>query len=193
MRKPLPFLIVACILFFSATGRGQTKKGDILLNAGLSSGYGYPSKLTSTENSGVSTANFSVEYFLNKYFSIGPYAAYTYKFYKYENPDFPYKDVWKGWDFGLRTNFNFSPAFFRDENAIIYLSAFGGYSTFAMRHDRLNIYRQFIDFENSAFSAGGIAGFRYFIKRRFGLYVEAGMSRKFFVGGGVSLRLTSQP
>jgi hypothetical protein len=193
MGKRLSFLIAACILFFSATGLGQTHKGYILLNAGLSSGYGYPSKLTSTENSDVSTANLSGEYFLNKYFSIGPYAAYTYQFYKFQHPDFPYKDVWRGWDFGLRTNFNFSPAFFRDEQAIIYLTAFGGYSTFAMRHDRENIYRQFIDFENSGFSADGIAGFRYFIKRRFGLYAEAGMSRKFFVGGGVSLRLTSQP
>ena len=185
--------MAACLLIFSSTVIAQTKKGSILLNTGLSSGYGYPSKLTSTENSGISTVNISGEYFLHTHFSIGPYAAYTHQFYRYEHPDYPYKDVWKGWDFGLRTVFHFSPDFFRDKKAVVYLAAFGGYSTFAMRHDRENIYRQVIDFNVSGFSAGGIAGFRYFIKRRFGLYGEAGMSRKFFVGAGLSLQLISPP
>jgi hypothetical protein len=39
-------------------------------------------------------------------------------------------------------------------------------TSMAMRHGKPGIYRDLIDFNETAFSAGGIAGFRYFISPR---------------------------
>src|SRR5690348_6191357 len=95
----LKLLLLACIV-----SNAQNTKKDLLVNIGASSGYGYPSKLPETENSGIPTVNLGADYSLTNFLSAGPYVAYTYSFYKFKHPQVGYKDVWKGWDVGVRGN-----------------------------------------------------------------------------------------
>ncbi len=94
---------------FTTSVRAQQRGHEIIVNLGASSGYGYPSGLTSTENGGIPTLNLHFEKSAGRYFSIGPYIAYTYSFYKFDNPQTGYKDVWKGWDVGIRGSFHLGP------------------------------------------------------------------------------------
>ena len=188
------FLTISVSLFLTLVGWTQNKKNDILINSGVSSGYGYPSELgrVDTENSGIPTLNLNGEYSLNDYFSLGLYSAYTYSFYKYDNPISGYKDVWKGWDIGIKSTIHVSPFFIKNKNADLYFTAFSGYTSRSLVYDKSNIYRDSLNYNVDAFSIGGILGFRYLITRQFGLYVESGISRKFFIGGGISFAFRSK-
>lgn len=194
MTKPyLTFaLTIAFILLFKSLAWTQTTKNDLLINFGASSGYGYPNGLTSTENSGIPTLNLSGEYSLNKLLSFGLYTAYTYSFFKFDDPQVGYKDVWRGWDIGAKSTFHISPFFIKDEKADMYLAVFSGYTTRSLVYDKSNIYRDSLNYNVDAFSYGGILGFRYLITKKIGLYGETGLSRKFFIGGGISFIINTK-
>ncbi|HEX6432480.1 MAG TPA: hypothetical protein VF008_32525 [Niastella sp.] len=189
------FLTISVSVCLTLVARTQIKKNDILINFGAYSGYGYPSGLgrIDTENSGIPTLNLNGEYSLSKYFSAGLYSAYTYSYFKYDPlTGSGYKNVWKGWDIGIKSTIHVSHFLIKDNNAYLYLTAFSGYSTFALVVDKNNIYRDSINYKVDDFSIGGILGFRYLITRQFGFYVESGISRKFFVGGGLSFAFHSK-
>ena len=186
------FLTLAAIVFLTSAGQSQNKKHDLVINFGASSGYGYPSGLTSTENSGVPALNASGEYSFSKLFSLGLYGAYTYSFFKFDHPLVGYKDVWKGWDIGIRNTIHLSPLVIKDEKTDLYVALFSGYTTRSLSYDQSNIYHDSLNYKVDAFSVGGILGFRYWINQKFGAYAEAGQSRKFFLGGGISFKINSK-
>ncbi|MFZ6025177.1 MAG: hypothetical protein ACOYVG_12075 [Bacteroidota bacterium] len=173
---------------FILLAQAQTNKGSLIINLGASSGYGYPTGLKSTENSGIPTLDFHAEYSLHKIFSFGPYIAYTYSFDQFDNPQVGYKDVWKGWDIGLRGTLHVGSIFLQNEKADLYITSFAGYITRALVYDRTNIYRDSLNYKTNDFGAGGIVGFHYFFNNRLGLYIETGISKEFFIGGGVAYK-----
>jgi hypothetical protein len=191
--NPIKFLAtcltIVVLLFISLDGFAQNNRNKYVFRIGGSSGYGYPSGLTSTENSGIPTINLTGEYFLNKLVGLGFYAAYTYSFYKFDNPLDGYKDVWKGWDIGVRGMLHVGSLFLKNNKADLYLGVFTGYVTRSLQHDISNIYRDSLDYRIVAMNTGGIIGFQYLLNHRIGFYSEAGFSRKFFIGGGISLVL----
>lgn len=187
------FLTIPATLLLMSTGMTQTKKNDLVINFGVAGeGYGYPSGLTSTANSGIPTLNLFSEYSANKFFSLGIYGAYTYSYFEFKHPTVGYKDVWKGWDVGTKYTFHIIPLFKKYERADLYLTAFLGYTTRYLAYDKSNIYRDSLSYKVHALSAGGILGFRYLLTKSFGLYAEAGLSKKFFAGGGISFNINSK-
>ena len=86
MRKPyLGAALITAVIFFSiVSGNAQTSQRDIVINAGPSSGYGYPNPLGKI-NGGIPAVNLSTDYSLNDFFSFGLYVAYTYAFYKFSS------------------------------------------------------------------------------------------------------------
>jgi hypothetical protein len=186
---PLTFLAVSIILSMPFIGLSQFKKKDLLINAGIASGTGYPGSPGTTANGGIPTTNLSTEYTFINLLSLGIYGAYTYSYFKFDHPQVGYKDVWKGWDVGIKSTFHFSPLFIKNETHDLYLAAFAGYTTRAMVYDKSNIYRDFLNYKVDDFSFGGILGYRYLLTPKVGLYGEAGLSRKFFLGGGASLNI----
>jgi hypothetical protein len=186
------FLLLIATVFATLAAKSQHSKSDLLLNLGFSSGYGYPNGLPETENSGVPALNFDGEYSLNKFIGIGIYGAYTYSFYKYNSPTQSYKDNWIGWDMGARLTLHIASFFIKNEKADLYLAGFSGYTTMALKLDKNDIYRDSLDYRVKAFSAGPILGFRYAVSPRFAFYLEAGTSRMFFVGGGVTFKIPSK-
>lgn len=183
----------SAILLSPKTGLTQTHNNGFTLNLGLSDeGYGYPNHLTDVPSNILPTINLYSEYFFNKLFSVGIYGAFTYSYYKYENnvyPDINSKDVWKGWDIGLRYTLHFNQALSMNKKTDLYLSAFTGYTARKLVYDKTNIYRDVLNHHINAFSIGGILGFRYSISEKFGLYAETGLSRKIFYGGGATYHL----
>ena len=186
------FLSLIPILFITSTGRTQTNKNDLLINFGPSSSYGYPSGLAERENSGIPSLNLSGDYSLSKLFSLGLDGAYTYSFYKYNFPPVFYKDIWKGWDIGVRNAFHISPFIAKNEKADLYMAAFFGYTNRFLVYDQTNIYRDSLNYKVDAISIGILLGLRYFITKNFGLYIETGLSRKFSMSGGISFNINSK-
>lgn len=74
----------------------------------------------------------------------------------------------------------------------LYFGAFSGYIVRALVYDESNIYRDSLNYKVDAFGFGGIAGFRYLLNHSLGFYCETGFSRKFFIGGGVSIKIKSK-
>jgi len=135
------FCLIASLLFITSIGQAQTDKNDIVINVGVSSGYGYPSSLY-RENSGIPVINLSGDYSLTRLVSVGVYTAYTYTFYKFEYPDMPeteYKDVWKGWDVGIKSTFHVSPFLMKNEDWDLYIAAFFGYANHSLVFDRKHV------------------------------------------------------
>ena len=130
MQNKFPFycLLLIATMFAALRANAQHDKGDLLLNLGLSSGYGYPNGLPETENSGIPTVNFHAEYSLNKFIGIGIYGAFTYSFYKYDNPPQSYKDNWIGWDMGARVTLHIASFFTKNEQLIRPFGLFGLYN-----------------------------------------------------------------
>ena len=198
MRKfYLPLLCtLSGILLFTQIGLSQTNKKDFIINLGLSDeGYGYPNNLPDVPSNICPTINLYSEYFLDKFFSIGIYSAFTYSYYKFKSHVYPgsnYKDAWQGWDLGLRYTFHFNPIFRRYESTDLYLSGFSGFTTRALVFDKNNIYRDDLNYKTNAFSVGGILGGRFLITNRMSLYGEAGYSRKLFLGGGVTYHILNE-
>lgn len=187
-----PRLIALMImLVLSAPGNSQTRKNNLVINLGLSSGYGYPSALHN-ENSGVPALNLSMDYSLNKFFSFGTYAAYTYLYYEFHDrstPEIYYKDVWKGWDFGVRSSFHISPIIMKNKKADLYITGFFGSSIHSLMREVKNTHMDSLHFKVHDVNAGSIAGFRYYISRVIALYFEAGLSREFFMSGGLAFNV----
>lgn len=181
------FLTLFCISNLEA----QTKAKDIVLNLGAYSGYGNQQREPFTENSGIPAMNAGIEYFFNKYFAIGSYVTYTYVYDKFVGSTERYKDVWRGWDIGIKPTFHFNPLLTeRTANKVdIYLSGFGGYSYRALRYDKTNIYRDSLNYSTEGISVGGIIGCRFYASKKIGLYGELGKSHRWFIGGGVILKL----
>lgn len=193
----LTFLFtISAIFLIMTSGLTQSYKKTFTINMGLSEeGYGYPNGLPETQTNVCPTVNIYCEYFLGKLFSIGLYGAYTYsydKFHDFTYPQDSYKDAWKGWDFGLRYTFHLSSIFIKNEKIDLYLSAFSGYTRRALVYDKKNIYRDSLNYSADALSAGGILGFSYFISKKIGVYGEAGLSRKTFLGAGVTYRILNK-
>lgn len=187
-------ILIFLVLIYITDIRAQTKKKDVLLNIGAYSGYGYPDGLPSTETSGIPAMSAGGEYFLNKYIAVGSYITYTYVFDKFVGltPEEGYKDVWRGWDIGIKTSFHFNPLLSeKHKNTDVYITGFGGYTYRALRYDKKTIYRDSLNYAVDASSIGGILGLRYFSKK-IGLYGELGKSRKWFVGGGVNFTINSK-
>jgi hypothetical protein len=188
------FSLIASFLFITAIGQAQTDKNDIIINAGVSSGYGYPSSLY-RENSGIPAINLSGDYSLNRLISVGFYSAYTYSFYKFQYPTMPeteYKDVWKGWDVGIKSTFHASPLILENEAWDLYIAAFFGYANHSLIFDRKHVDNGHISYHVGEINAGSMLGFRYYLSRNIALYAEAGVSRKFFAGGGLSFNINSK-
>src|SRR6185295_1677961 len=182
--------LIASLLFITSIGHAQTDKHDIVINLGVSSGYGYPSSLYRS-NSGIPAVNLSGDYSLTRLVSVGVYAAYTYSFYKFQYPGMPeaeYKDVWKGWDVGVKSSFHISPLIIKNDDWDLYITAFFGYANHSLIFDRKHDNGH-INYHVGEINAGSILGFRYYLSRNIGLYAEAGVSRKFFAGGGLSLNI----
>jgi len=181
------------LLLIASIGQAQTDKNDVIINLGVSSGYGYPSSLYRS-NSGIPAINLSGDYSLNRLLSVGIYSAYTYTFYKFQYPDMPeteYKDVWKGWDFGIKSSFHFSPFILQNEYWDLYVAAFFGYARHSLVFDRKHVNNGHLDYHVGEINAGSMLGFRYYLSRNIALYTEAGVSRKFFAGGGLSFNINS--
>lgn len=192
MRNLTILFFIAVLAVFPHDGYTQTKKGDIKISLGAYSGYGYPHNFSEGPGRSIPTSAVNGEYFIGKAFSAGPYIAYTYMFYKFVDPMSGYKDVWRGWDLGVKWNFYISSFFDEDREFDIYLSGFVGYTTRSLIYDRNNIYRDELNYSIDDMSAGGILGFRYNLNDVIGLYGEAGTSRKFFAGAGVTFNLNSK-
>jgi hypothetical protein len=196
MRRPYLIALLTFIFIFLtiSIGWAQTNKNDIQINVGASSGYGYPNGLTETENSGIPTLNLSIDYSLSKIFSVGIYGAYTYSFSsdKVYNSQSDYKVVWRGLDIGARATFHISSLLTKNGKADLYLIAFSGYTSRALVYDKSNIYRDSLNYKVDAFNIGGILGFRYLITQKIGLYGETGVSRKFFLGAGISFKINCE-
>jgi hypothetical protein len=195
MMKPYQIIsqIIIPILFISSTGTAQTSKNNIAINFGLSSGYGYPSLLYSENCNCIPAANLSGDYSLNRLFSVGIYGAYTYTFFKFEDyltPGINYKDVWKGWDIGVRGSFHFSPFIMNNKKTDLYVAAFIGDAIYSLVYDKKNIYHDSLNQKVNSVNIGGIAGVRYYITGIIGLYVESGLSGKFFMSGGISFNIS---
>ena len=187
------FCLIASLLFITSIGQAQTDKNDIVINLGVSSGYGYPSSLY-RENSGIPAINLSGDYSLNRLISLGLYGAYTYTFHKFQYPTMPqieYKDIWKGWDVGIKSSFHVSPFIIKNEDWDLYIAAFFGYASHSLVFDRKNVDNDHINYHVGEINAGSMLGFRYYLSRNIGLYGEAGVSRKFFAGAGLSLNINS--
>ncbi|HEY7159988.1 MAG TPA: hypothetical protein VH815_01960 [Acidobacteriota bacterium] len=187
------FCLIASLLFITLIGQAQTDKNDVIINLGVSSGYGYPSSLYRA-NSGIPAVNLSGDYSLNRFLSVGLYAAYTYTFYKFQYPGIPeteYKDVWKGWDVGIKSAFHFSPFLLNNEDWDLYIAAFFGYASHSLVFDRKHPGSDHISYHVGEINAGSMLGFRYYLSRNIGLYAEAGVSRKLFGGGGLSFNINT--
>jgi hypothetical protein len=186
------FCLIASLLFIASIGQAQTDKNDIVINLGVSSGYGYPSSLY-RDNSGIPAINLSGDYSLTRLVSVGFY-THTHTFYKFQYPTMPeveYKDVWKGWDVGIKSTFHVSPFIIKNEDWDLYIAAFFGYANHSLVFDRNNADNGHINYSVGEINAGSILGFRYYLSRNIGLYAEAGVSRKFFAGGGLSFNINS--
>ena len=185
--------LIVSLLLIASIGQAQTDRNDVIINLGVSSGYGYPSSLYRS-NSGIPAINLSGDYSLNRLLSVGIYSAYTYTFYKFQYPDMPeteYKDVWKGWDFGIKSAFHFSPFIVQNEYWDLYVAAFFGYARHSLVFDRKHADNGHLDYHVAEINAGSMLGFRYYLSRNIALYTEAGVSRKFFAGGGLSFNINS--
>jgi len=185
--------LIVFLLSLATIGQAQTGKNDIVISAGVSSGYGYPSSLY-RDNSGIPAINLSGDYSLNKLLSVGLYSAYTYTYYKFAYPTMPqteYKDVWKGWDLGIKSTFHVSPFIMKNEDWDLYIAAFFGYANHSLVFDRKRVDNGHISYHVGEINAGSILGFRYYLSRNIGFYAEAGVSRKLFGGGGLSLNINS--
>lgn len=185
--------LIGSLLFIASVGHAQTDKNDIVINLGVSSGYGYPSSLYRS-NSGIPAVNLSGDYSLNRLVSVGLYSAYTYTFYRFQYatmPEVDYKDVWKGWDVGIKSTFHVSPFIIKNEDWDLYIAAFFGYANHSLVFDRKHDSGH-INYHVGEINAGSVLGFRYYLSRNIGLYAEAGVSRRFFGGGGLSLNINSR-
>ena len=195
MRKPYLFALgIMTMLLLSVSGSAQTRKHDVVINLGPSSGYGYPSPFR-PENGRIPAFNLSADFSLNTLLSCGVYAAYTYSFYRFPDqiiPGLKYKDVWKGWDMGVRSSFHFSSLIMDNEKTDLYITAFFGYTILSLEYDKRNIHRTRFNYDLHDINAGNIAGFRYHLTRIVGLYAEAGLSRKFFMSAGASVNISSK-
>jgi len=192
MRKLWAFALgILWTLLLSLSGSAQKSRHDIVVNLGPSTGYGYPSPFRST-NGRVPSLNISGDYSLYDLLSVGLYGAYTYSFYKMKDqtvPGLEYKDIWRGWDVGVRSSFHFSPLILENEKTDLYIAAFFGYSDYSLNFDKKNIHRTLYKYELRDINAGSLAGLRYYLTKTIGLYAEAGLSRKFFLSAGAAINV----
>ena len=187
-------LSIFIISFFASTALAQKKKRAIYIEIGASSGYGYPTELTALPVNSIPTVNFGAGVSVNKLYHAGFYAAYSYSYFKYDNglPS-SYKDVWKGWDIGLKNTFHIGKLFLKNDNLDLYIGAITGYTqrsrVFISKMEVPGYYYDILNYKEHAFTIGGLAGLKYFISKRLDLYGEMGYSRGLFIGAGVSLKL----
>lgn len=184
-------LILSVILLSVLTSRvsfGQINKGELVIGLGLASGNGYPIYTLPDSDGGIYTAVLYVEYGLSKLFSAGPYFLYSREVATYESSYYPSlnsKDVSSGFDAGARGTFHTGSFLFAKHNLDLYFTGFYGYTTRSVVYDEKNIYRD--DFNTKVHDTyyGGLVGLAYNPHPRFGLYGEAGFSKKLFLGSGL--------
>lgn len=187
-------IITLIVSFFIEDMKAQTEKKDIVINVGVYSGYGYKEREPFLETSGIPTMSISAECFINKYIAIGSYMSYTYVYDEVIGTTQKTKDVWRGWDLGLKPTFHFNPLL--PEGLIkrtdIYIAGFGGYAYRALRYDKKNIYRDSLNYNVSDLNTGAILGFRYLFNNKLALYGELGKSSRWFIGGGITVTINSK-
>jgi len=181
-------LSIICSVFFLLSSANAQNKNAFLISFGPSSnGYGYPIGLGATATNSIPTTNLFVEYGISDRITFGVYGAYTNWYDEFVDPQVGYKDEWKGVDLGVRGTYHSRPLIFK--NLGFYLSPFVGYTHRSMVYDKTNIYRDELNYKVDAITIGGLTGLRYWFLPFFGVYAEAGISRKFFVGGGATFRI----
>lgn len=193
MPKPsvIAYVTIIPFILLALAGETQTQKNNATVNLGVSSGYGYPSFLRAN-TSNVPSLNLSADYSLNKLFSLGLYGSYTYSLYRSHSmppPELHYKDVWKGWDVGIRSSFHLSPLIITNKKIDLYLAAFFGYTVHYLLYDKKHIARYNYKFKVDDINAGSIVGLRYYLSRVIGFYAETGLARKLFVSGGLAFNI----
>ena len=176
-------LAIGSIVFLEIPAQSQYKKNDILLHFGGYSGLGYPTGV-SNAMSNIPTLRLGGDYLLNKFFNIGAYVAYTYNYFEFDHPTSGYKDVWKGWDLGMRTELHIGSFFIKNENWDLYLASSLGYIDRSMIYDKSNIYRDFLNYTVKTLGVSASLGLRARLNKVVGAYGELGLSRQFFGGAG---------
>jgi len=175
----------------------QNKKGDVYVQIGVSNGYGYPTELTALDQNSIPTMSLGAGLCVNILYHAGFYAAYTYSCFIYDNglPS-SYKDVWKGWDIGIKNTFHIGSLLLKNDDLDLYIGAITGYTqrsrVFITEMEVPGYYYDILNYKEHAFTIGGLAGLKCFINKRLDVYGEMGYSRKLFGGAGVSIKLNKQ-
>jgi len=196
MKKTIPQVLL--LLLLSGTLCAQNKKNDFIINAGFSSGDGHTIKPYPRED-GINTFNLNCEYYFNPVISAGLYGIYYRNTYKWESNtavNYGYKDIWQGFNAGVKTTYHAGSLLKVNTKYIdLYLTAFGGFRNFSYKEvgiNSVNIYADLLDYKIHSFSAGGIAGFRYLFSKKWGMYTEVGLSRELFINAGFTLTLAKK-
>jgi len=188
-------LNIFIILSFSIV-HAQNKKGDVYVQLGVSNGYGYPIELTALSEDNIPAVNFGVGYCVNELYHVGFYSAYTYNHFTHDYPPPAFKDVWKGWDIGIKNTFHIGRLLLKNDKLDLYVGAITGYTqrsrVYIPETEPPGYYYDILNYKEDAFTIGALAGIKYFITKRLDLYGEMGFSREFFIGGGVSIKLNKQ-
>jgi hypothetical protein len=174
----------------------QDKKRDIYIDIEGLSSYGYPAELSGLSRSSIPTLGVGVGVAISKFYHAGLYVGYTYDYFIFEDPQSGYKDVWKGWDLGIKNTFHIGKLFLKTEKLDPYIGVITGYTQRSRVHiSKTNIpdfYYDLLNYEEDAITIGGLGGVKYFISKGVALFGEMGITRMFFIGGGISIRLTCQ-
>ena len=102
-------IIIFITSFFIENVKAQTEKKDIVINVGIYSAYGYHKRQPFAGAGVIPVSSVGGEYFINKYIAIGSYIAYTYDYDEFIGTRQRTKDVWRGWDLGIKPSLHFNP------------------------------------------------------------------------------------
>ncbi|MDO1445220.1 hypothetical protein Q0590_03105 [Rhodocytophaga aerolata] len=194
MKNKLSVLFALCLMiFFAQSAKAQYEKGDILINPGISiGGYGYYNYGLYSNSGGFLPLTINAEYSINDMFSVGGYAGYYSRTYKYSND---YKDRWTALSIGARGTLHASGLLndqldlnINEEKLDIYASLLLGFETYSWKVDEKwggsNYYNN-----GSRVFPGLTFGARYFFTPKFGGYLELGRNAFGYLNLGVSFKL----
>gem|GEM_PF-2556138 len=191
IKKIIPLILVVMLI---EEVKAQTLKNDLVINIGGYSGYGYNKLQPFTGAPVIPVSSLGSEYFLSNHISIGSYVAYTYDYDIIIDSKQRNKDIWRGWDIGIKPTLHFNPFLSEQlkKTADIYIAGFGGYAYRALRYHKSNIYRDELNYDVDGLNIGGILGFRYLLSNKVSLYGELGKSSRWFAGGGIAFTIKSK-
>lgn len=181
---------LAVLLFSFTTGAfAQYKKGDILVNAGISFGVIGYSWGAYGSSSGFPPLTVNAEYSLNEMFSVGPYLGYYSRTYKHGND---YKDKFTAFSFGARGTFHASGFLnehfnwnINEEKLDLYGSVMLGYEVYTWSFDEKYVGNNYYSSGASSLDFAPVIGARYNFTPAFGAFAELGRgSFGYFTLGG---------